>query len=161
MCNLGQKTKENFAWALPVISTACMACELHFHVYRMKSFLLMQVKRNTGENSGISFCSQACSIQNVVQWDNELPSTPIPELYKSQRIWAPFGSGAFTSINSCLVWFTMASCHGLALRDQGWFIAWAAASLCSMKHISEQSPLAGIGKLGTGDWLHLVTGLFL
>lgn len=163
MCNLGQKTKENFVWALPMLSTACMAHELHFHVYRMKSFLL------TGENSSILFCySQICSIQNVVRWDNEHLCSPTPYLSsrKVRGFENLFWSGAFTEINSYLVCFTIASWHGLAPCDRGQFIAGAAASSCSTKRVGEQSALAeGSGawaqKVGTGDSLHLVTSLFL
>lgn len=82
VCNLGQKTKENFVWALPVLSTACLACELHFHVYKMKSFLCIWVKRNIGENTGILFCCRrVCSTQNIVRRDNEhLCSSTTPDL---------------------------------------------------------------------------------
>lgn len=169
MCKLGQKTKENFVWALPMLSTACMAHELHFHVYGMKSFLRIRVKRNTGENSSILFCySQICSIQNVVRWDNEhlCSSTPYLSFRKVRGFEHLFWRGAFTEINSYLVYFTIASWCGLAPCDRGQFIAWAAASSCSTKRVGERSALAeGSGawvqKVGTGDSLRLVTSLFL
>ena len=73
MCSLGQKTKKIFDWVLPTLPTPWTARELHFHVYRMKSSLRMRVKRSIGENGSILFCcSQVCSIQNMVRWDNEL-----------------------------------------------------------------------------------------